>query len=236
VTTLEQELRALSVVWPATPDLAGAVEPRLAGAPPRRRAWLRPVAIAVAVLVLASVAALALSPGARSSILRFFHLRGATVERVDELPPVQPGSALGLGRPVPLDVARNAVTFPIRLPKGQDPARVLLDERIGRGAVSVVWCCPRVILTEFRGVAIPYVEKMAGPGTSVEYLAVGGRPGVWVAGRAHAVVLRDELGRIVEEPRLARNVLLWEGEDGVTYRLEGDLTRERALAIAVGMR
>jgi len=235
VTTLERELRTLAVKWPATPDLAAAVEPRLAPAPSRRRGWLRPVAVALAIVVLASVAALALSPGARSSILRFFHLRGATIERVEELPPVQPGVALGLGRPVPLEVAQRAVTFPIRLPEGRKPARVLLDETIGRGAVSVVWCCPRVILSEFRGDAIPYVEKMAGPGTSVEYLAVGGRPGVWVAGRAHAVIFRDELGRIVDEPRLARNVLLWE-KDGVTYRLEGDLTRDRALAIAAEVR
>jgi hypothetical protein len=236
VTTLEQALRALAVEWPATPDLASAVGPRLVAAPQRRRAWLRPVAIAIAIVVLASVAALALSPGARSSILRFFHLRGATIERVEQLPPVQPGTTLGLGRPVPLDVARKAVTFPIRLPDAPKPTRVLLDETIGRGAVSVVWCCPRTILSEFRGDAISYVEKMAGPGTSVEYLAVEGRPGVWVAGRAHAVIFRDELGRIVDEPRLARNVLLWEAEDGVTYRLEGDMTRERALAIAAGLR
>jgi len=233
VTTLERELRGLAVDWPVTPDLAAAVEPRLT--PGRPRTWLRPAAIALAVVVLASVAALALSPGARSSILRFFHLRGATVERVGELPPVQPGATLGLGRPVPLDVARRSVTFPIRLPEGRKPARVLLDERIGRGAVSIVWCCPRVVLTEFRGDALSYVEKMAGPGTQVEYLAVGGRPGVWVAGREHVVVFRDELGRIVGSPRLARNVLLWE-EDGVTHRLEGDITRARALAIASRLR
>jgi len=65
--------------------------------------------------------------------------------------------------------------------------------------------------------------------------SVNGRRGVWVAGPAHAVVFRDELGRIVESPRLARNVLLWE-DGGVTYRLEGGLTRERALAIAVTVR
>jgi hypothetical protein len=231
VTTLEQELRALAVDWPSTPDLAAAVEPRLGPAAPPRRSWPRPVAIAVAVVVLAAVAALALSPGARSSILRFFHLRGATIERVDELPPVQQGATLGLGRPVPLDAAQQAVTFPIRLPKGSRPARVLLDESIGRGAVSLVWCCPRIVLTEIRGDALSYIEKQVGPDTTVEYLAVNGKPGVWVAGPAHAVVFRDELGRVVEEPRLARNVLLWEDGD-VTLRLEGNITKTRALALA----
>ena len=229
MTALDQELRTLAVEWPATPDLAGGIEPRLA--PVRRRAWLRPAAIALAVVILAAVAALALSPGARSSILRFFHLRGATVERVDELPPLQAGAKLGLGRPVPLAAAQRAVTFPIRLPTGERPARVLLDESIGRGAVSLVWCCPQIVLTEIRGDALTYIEKQAGPGTKVEYLVVDGKPGVWVAGPAHAVVFRDELGRVVEEPRLARNVLLWEDGD-VTLRLEGDITKRRALALA----
>ena len=231
MTTLEQELRALAVQWPATPDLAAAVEPQLSPAAARRRGWLRPVAVIVAVVVLAAVAALALSPGARSSILRFFHLRGATVERVEQLPPAQPGATLGLGRSVPLAEARKAVTFPIRLPKGREPKRVLLDESVGRGAVSIVWCCPRIVVTEIRGDALTYVEKQAGPGTTIEYLVVNGKPGVWIAGRAHAVIFRDELGRVVEEPRLARNVLLW--EDGeVTLRLEGDITKRRALALA----
>lgn len=231
MTALEQELRALEVAWPATPDLAAALEGRLA-APPAPRRRLRPVAIAVAVLLVAAGAVLALSPGARSAVLRFFHLKGATVIVVDELPPASRGTGLPLGRLVPLAEAQDVVTFPIRFPGGERRDRVWLDRDVGRGAVSVVWCCPRVVLTEFRGDAISYVQKMAGPGTRVEHLAVGGRPGVWVAGREHVVVFRDELGQIEDSPRLARNVLLWEAEDGVTYRLEGDVTRERALAIA----
>ena len=39
VTGLEQELRTLSVEWPATPDLAAALAPHLAAPPARRRAW-----------------------------------------------------------------------------------------------------------------------------------------------------------------------------------------------------
>ena len=228
---LEQELRTLAVDWPATPDLAGAIEPRLAARPAPRRPWLRPVAAGLAALVVATGAVLAASPGARSAVLRFFHIEGATVTRVDRLPPVGDGSGLGLGRLVPIDEARGAVSFRLRLPEGEQPSRVWLDESIGRGAVSIVWCCPRLVLTEFHGAAIPYVEKQAGPGTRIEYLSVGGRPGVWVAGRAHAVIFRDELGGIVESPRLARNVLLWE-DGGVTLRLEGDLTRQRALEFA----
>jgi hypothetical protein len=231
VSPLEQELRGLAaaVEWPPTPDLAAAVEPRLVA--PARRRRLRPVAIALAAVVLALAAALALSPGARTSILRFFHLRGATIERVEELPPLRTGTALGLGRRVTLAEAQAAVSFPVRVPQGERPERVLLDESIGRGAVSLVWCCPRIVLTELRGDALAFVEKQVGPDTTVEPLVVDGRRGVWVAGPAHAVIFRDELGRIVAEPRLARNVLLWE-DGAVTLRLEGNITRARALAIA----
>jgi hypothetical protein len=46
------------------------------------------------------------------------------------------------------------------------------------------------------------------------------------------VFLVDDQGRIVEETaRLARDVLVWE-EDGVAYRLEGELTKEDAIRLA----
>jgi hypothetical protein len=234
VTSLERELRSVGVEWPPTPDLAGSLEPRLWAQPGARRTWLRPLAVALAALVVAAGAVLVASPGARSAVLRFFHIRGATVTRVDELPPLRAGTGLGLGRPVPLAEARAAVSFPLRLPEGSPPATVLLDRGIGHGAVSLVWCCPRLVLTELRGEALPFVEKLAGPGTRIEPLSVGGSPGVWVAGHDHAVIFRDEQGRIVELPRLARNVLLWEA-GGVTFRLEGNVTRERALAIAASL-
>jgi hypothetical protein len=239
VTALEQELRAVAfdVEWPSTPDLETVVAERIAGAPVERRrpSWLRPLAIAAAVLIVAAGAVLAFTPGARSAVLRFFHLQGATVVRVDELPPIQSGAGLGLGLLMPREDAQRTVGFALRLPPDHRPDRVYLDPQIGRGAVSVVWCCPRVVLTQFVGEATPYVEKMAGPGTSIEYVLVGDHAGVWVAGRAHAVIFRDETGTIRDRPRLAKNVLLW--EDGrVTLRLEGDFTKARALAIARSLR
>jgi hypothetical protein len=90
---LERSLRSLHVEWPETPDVAARLELR---ARPRRRALVA----AVAVAVLAVAAALAV-PQSRSAILRFFHLRGVTVERVETLPPAEevPLSA-GLGSEV----------------------------------------------------------------------------------------------------------------------------------------
>ena len=64
---------------------------------------------------------------ARSAILRFFHLRGATVERVGKLPPaVERSQAGGLGKPLSRAEAEQRVGFGLALPpvEGGGPARV----------------------------------------------------------------------------------------------------------------
>src|SRR5207249_3599125 len=80
--SLERDLRALAaeLEWPDTPALA----PLELG----RRRNLRPLVLALAVLVLALAVAFAVPP-ARSAILRFLHLRGVSVERVETLPPAE---------------------------------------------------------------------------------------------------------------------------------------------------
>ena len=46
----------------------------------------------------------------------------------------------------------------------------------------------------------------------------------------------DRAGEVrVEQPRLATRTLVWQ-RDGVTLRLEADLTLAQALAVATGMR
>ena len=235
MTPLEQELLALEIDWPETPDLAGGLETRL-GRPARRdRLWSRPLAVSLAALVVAAGAVLAFSPGARSALLELFGIEGATVTRVDELPALQDPGEVGVGEPVSLEQAREAVPFRILLPAGERIGEVGLDRRVGSGAVSVAWCCPRIVLTQFRGTTTPYAQKLAGPGTLVEYVSVGGAEGVWIEGAPHGVFFRDDSGDVLRAPRLARNVLLWEQGD-VTLRLEGDISKERALAIAERVR
>ena len=59
----------------------------------------------------------------------------------------------------------------------------------------------------------------------------GGR-GIWLEGEPHGFYYLDEAGQPRDETlRLARNTLLWE-RGPLTFRLEGDLTREQALAVA----
>jgi len=93
MTELERDLRSLgsAVSWPPAPDVVSRLELGR-----RRRRVLVP---AVALALVALIAALAV-PQSRSAILRFFHLRGVTVEQVETLPPAaERPLAAGLGAP-----------------------------------------------------------------------------------------------------------------------------------------
>jgi hypothetical protein len=209
------------VEWPATPDLASAIRVRLE----RPRVWRRPVAVALAVLVVAIGAVLAVPP-ARTAILDWLGLRGVSIVRVDELPPTPAIERLDLGRQVTLEEARS--TAPWMLVPDDEPDSVYIRP----GNVSLLWGTPdrvRLLLTEFRGQA--FIEKLIGPGTRVERVTVDGKPGAWLD-QPHVVIFKDPRGIVRQnEGRLAGKTLLWQ-HGKVTLRLEGDLSKEEALRIA----
>jgi hypothetical protein len=219
---------------PPTPDLAERVVARLAP-PPRGTRRRRRLVLAVAVLAAVAVGVLAASPGARGALRDLLGIGGAAVVRADELP--RPGAPTGYlpGRPVSLREARAAVAFRPRLPEaGPLPSSVLLDETVSGGALSLVWCCdPALQLTQFPGsLTVAYLVKVVGPEATVEPVAVGSSPGYWISGPVHAVRFVDRAGRFHEaSTRIAGDVLLWVDGD-VTLRLEGDLERDEALALA----
>src|SRR5438067_10143619 len=106
MTEFERDLRPLgsTVAWPPTPDVASRLELR----PHRRRALVAAVALAAAALAAAFAV-----PQSRSAILRFFHLRGVTVERVGTLPRAQElPLAQGLGSPIGDAEARRVLDGP----------------------------------------------------------------------------------------------------------------------------
>jgi hypothetical protein len=217
---LDVALRELGrqVEFPQTPDVASAIRGRLA----RPRRWLRPAAIALAVLVVAVGAVLAVPP-ARTAILDWLGLRGVSIVRVDELPPTAPIGRLDLGRRVTLDEAP-----PWTLVPDDEPDSVFVDD----GTVNLLWGTPddvRLLLTEFRGEAL--IEKLIEPNADVEPVSVNGGPGAWLE-QPHVVVLRDPRGRFRDDQgRLAGKTLLWNHGE-VTLRLEGDLSKDEALRIA----
>ena len=240
MSELETSLRALAadVAFPPTPSLADAVVARLEPprAPARRWFGRRRVALAIAIALAAFAAVLVASPGARSAFLELFGIEGATVYRVERTPDVNRYAPLVRGEAVTLAEAQRSLDFGLRLPPtdaGRPIERVFLDRLVG--AVTVVYCCPELLLTQFRGETLPYVQKVAGPDVEIEQLQVDGSPAIWLEG-AHAVVFRDARGIVRdEELRLSGNVLLWE-RDGITYRLEGDVDRDDAVRLAEALR
>lgn len=217
---LDAALRELGrqIEFPPTPDLASQLRGRLE----RPRRWRRPLAVALAVLIVAVGAVLAVPP-ARTAILDWLGLRGVSIVRVDELPPTSPVGRLDLGRRVTLDEAP-----PWTLVPDDQPDSVWVDD----GTVSLLWGTPddvRLLLTEFRGEA--FIEKLIEPNVDVEPVSVNGLPGAWLE-QPHVVMFKDPSGRLRDnEGRLAGKTLIWQDSD-LTLRLEGDLSKAEALRIA----
>ena len=212
---LELALRQLGreLDWPAEPNVAPAVLARLRE-PERRRRPSRPLVLALAALAAALAVAFAVPP-ARSAILDFFGIGSVEIRRVETLPRL-PAERAAPGVPLPLAEARNSVTFDVVVPEGY--RRVYWSP----GIVTFVW--PDRLLMEVEGDE-SLLKKVVDQDTKVEWLDVNGYPGVWLEGAPHGLFLPGG------EKRLAGNVLIWV-VDRVTFRLEGDLTRQRALELA----
>ncbi len=239
---IDQLLRetAASVEYPETPDRTAAIRARIeASRRGTRFASMlsqRQLVAVAATLALAALAALA-TPGVRAAVLRFFHIGGVRVERVEHLPAVPLSTPLQLGQRVPLQDAQRRVDFRVREPKLHEAPTVYVHARTPRGGqISFLVgtpARPRLLLTEFRGSGTRiYANKIVGPGTRVELLRVNGASGMWISGKPHAFHFIDRNGDIDVQPlRLAANTLLWE-EDGITYRLEARVAKREALKIA----
>jgi hypothetical protein len=254
MTELEQALVRLGgeLQFPETPDLAGAVRRRLADAQPRR-AWRRPrgrtFVVAFAVLAVAVGAVMAVPP-ARSAILEFFGLEGATVQRVETLPqvPAATVTALELGDPLPIVDGRPRVKFPfLRLPAALGApdaayyspaggAKVSLVYEPGDGLPESRYTGVGLLVSEFEGDVTPeFLGKLVDQGVTVEEITVEGAAGLWIEGGPHVVLFRGPNGEILEQAaRLAGNTLLLE-LDNLLVRLEGEITRDRAIEIAASL-
>jgi hypothetical protein len=223
---LEAALRELGrdMTFPPTPDIASTIRARLE----RPRLWRRPLAIALAVLVVAIGAVFAV-PQARTAILDWLGLRNVSVVRVEKLPAVPTTGRLDLGRRVTLDEARRRA--PWLLVPDRKPDSVYLSDSLPGGKVTLLWGTPsevRLLLTEVTGEA--FIEKIVQGGTEVQPVDIG-QAGAWFQG-PHVVMFRDRRGSFHEtRPRLAASTLVWQTGE-VTLRLEGDISKDEALRIA----
>ena len=231
MTELEQQLRALPVAVPEAPDLVPAVLARLEGRP---FPWRRTAVLAFAVVAVAIAAAFAV-PQARTTILHWFHIGGATIERVETLPPaVERSRAGGLGRPMSRKAAERAVGFHLLLPpyKCCGPGRVYV---LGDSLATVILGIGRnhhALLSEFPSFGPLSMKKLTIGETRVEDARVNGDEAVWIEGGTHTLKYFDRRFGVQEQNVLIHgNVLIWvRGE--LTLRLEGRLTKQEALFFA----
>src|SRR5262245_8645082 len=237
---LELALRDLGagLEWPAEPELDQPVLRRIREAAPVRRRAVSRRALVIALAVLAAVVAAVFAvPQTRAAILEFFHLRGVTIERVQELPtvPVQPGLGTFLGEPVTLQEARERAGFEVVVPQDLgEPDEVYFQESPPGGMVSFVYgtrADPRALFTQFAARVDEAIFKKIASDTKIEPVTVDGQPGFWLEG-AHFFSYINRHGNMEsEQVRLAGNVLLWE-RGTRTLRLEADVSKEDALRIA----
>jgi hypothetical protein len=215
MTDLERMIEQLDVDWPSTPSFSVPVSAQ------RRRRRLALVAVVVLIAVGVAFAV----PSARSAILRFFHLRGVTIERVATLPRAEsrPLQA-SLGAPVTRAEAQRLLGVPFA-------AAGVQVYRRGRAVSALVRVQTVVLLTEFRsGGGEAVLKKLAAGPAGVEWTTVAPDvPAVWIRGR-HVLI------EPLLPPRYAGNTLLWQRGD-VTFRLEGrSLTLSEARRLAARLR
>jgi hypothetical protein len=241
---LELQLRELGarIEFPPTPNLAGAVRGRLAAEPMRHTFALRRTVVIAVAVVAVSVAAVMAVPQARTAILDWLGLRGVTIERVPTQPTAPVAADLRLGDRVSLAEARRRAGYRVLVPRTADLGSPEVYYAAGSSGSQVGFVYRsetgvHLFITEFKGsLNRDFIEKSAGPETTIERVTVHGEPGFWLEGEPHEFYYVDEHGLpILETVRLAGNTLLWT-QGALTLRLEGELTKAEALRIAESTR
>jgi hypothetical protein len=249
-TDLEQELRELGrtlVVAPPPDDLAERVVVRVRTEGPRRGRlstwwhWLTGSRRRlVAAIVAAVLIGLVLTPPVRAAIVEWLRIGGVLIKSAQPptMPSVSPEPAPTSGPAVSLDRAQAMVDFSLGVPGelgAPDHVSVSADRRV----VSMEWGSGRnrIHLDQFDGtISWVFVKQVW---SQVIPTVVNGRDGAWIAD-THEIVYTDRDGTERRaEARISGPCLVWErltGPETVTLRLEGDLSLERALAIAESVR
>jgi hypothetical protein len=243
---VESELRAVGreLEVPPARDLTAVVRQRLEGRAARRRhvpalgtgaLRRRPGWRAALVIVAAFLAVVIATPQGRAAIIHV--LRFAGVELRQEPGPVRsPRSSASLPgeQPMSLQKARRQVSFPILVPAALGrPDEVVVSD--GGRVVSLIYRQTpygQVRMDEFAGRLDPvYFEKLVHFG-SVTEVEVSGTKGLWIRGPHELIyVSRDGTPAIASARLTTGNTLIW-GTRQVALRLEGNLGKIPALAIA----
>ncbi len=256
MSDFEDQLSALgtAVEWPPTPNLLPTLwtdRPERLSVLPQAHRLNRWAYAAAAVFVVAALL-LAYTP-TRTAIAGWINLH-TTIQRVEHPPTPSPlpsgplGSQLGLGTPTTLAHAQAQLSWKITEPSslGAPDAMYLQLPPLGPsgGEVTLVYAARSdikvsgqtgvsVLVTEARGkVDENFFFKVLGPDAQLENVTVNGHPGFWLSGKPHDFAFQDASGDFRSETlRLATNTLVFDN-NGTIVRIEGDMTKEQALAVA----
>lgn len=235
-----------TMVFPASPDLRGAVLAQLSasgerGPAPRTRLVL---AGAVAV-VLAAAVVITLSREARDAVADFLGL-AVEGERIEVLPTPPAGvTATPFPSPLPVqsqldrfarqvmpDEAAVTLGLPLRLPGSLGEPRAFWAIAGGPGIVIADY--GEVQVWEMRYTGEYFIGKgIVGGGTVVQQVDVDGSTGYWVSGGERVVSVAGASGTPVASTQrtVTANALLWSA-DGLYRRIEGAGTLEEAMRLA----
>jgi hypothetical protein len=246
---------AAFIEYPAEPALAPEVRRRIEAAPDDRRqktpllygllaSLRRPAFAAVAAIVAVCVLFIAWPTG-RVAVANWLGLEDVRITY--EEPPRGAGSELSLGEQKTLFEAQARVDFDILVPQTLGEPDVVYYGPLAGGMVNLVYeaqgdlrAAPGtdvgLIVTEFRSrLDEEFLLKYVPQSANVEEVSVRGQQGYWID-EPHELTYVDqggEFGRL--RNRLSAPSLVWQ-ENSVVYRIEADVSRERAIAIAESLR
>ena len=238
---------ASSFSYPATPSMSKAVRARLQARPSFVNRTMDALAAAgslqlsraaFGVLVLVVVGGALAVPASRSALADFFRLSHVRVEREPIAGPTPPALSPGsFARPSTASAAQQLADFPLLFPMVDGDRRAPEGVYV-QGENSNL---PTVIFTyddyDLYQTRLGYFAK-GGPDPSLIHdIEFDGQAAFWIDEGGHIASFLDEQGRRVVESRrtVDRATLLWE-RDGITYRLETNLSQEAAIGVAQSLR
>ena len=229
-----------SLDLPPAPDLRSAVLARL-DAPAGRARFGNRRAIRFAVAAIAALILLtAVTPAGQAAVARVVQAFGVVLHLGAPQAPSRPEQLPG-EQIAPLESARRQVAFPVVVPTVlgrpdevivSDGGRVLsLVYRAGPGRPTPGPGGISARLDEFDGALdMAFVKELS---AGAQWLTLpNGDSAVWIDS-PHAVTYLDRSGTArTESSHLSGHTLIWTVGGAVSLRLEGDFTREAALAVA----
>jgi hypothetical protein len=245
------------------PDYATLVQRRLESAPRPRFVVVRArrtsrLLVAAAALLAALVTTVAV-PATRHALASWFGFSGIDIRTAPStLPPLPPPSTpmltpseLGLGTRTTLAGARSASADRLKLPAGLGSPRAFVYSDEGATVVTLAYRhAPglrptpdtgfALLITEVFDAGQPVLEKLLHTGATTSEVTVHGQRGVYIRGPQEIMDLdptRTRNGQeVVHEvaPRASANTIIWSDRDA-TYRIEADMSRSVALALARGL-